>query len=109
MYHEGKGVTQDYAKAIEYYTLSANQNNSYGQNNLGTPAISSSNPSTPIIASTRTVRCRLESYCNSARRPSCFDPSLPLVTRSGFFFKSKSKVFDMAHLLFFFFMDIDSC
>ena len=35
MYETGTGVPKDYKKAIEYYTLSANQGNADAQNNLG--------------------------------------------------------------------------
>ena len=35
MHEEGKGVVQDYAKAAEYYRLSAEQGNDSARNNLG--------------------------------------------------------------------------
>ena len=35
IYHLGLGLEKDYQKAKEYYELSANQGNSYAQNNLG--------------------------------------------------------------------------
>ena len=36
MYYEhGKGVTKDLAKAVEYYTLAANQGNASAQFSLG--------------------------------------------------------------------------
>ena len=34
-YKNGKGVTQDLVKAVEYYTLAANQGNDVAQYNLG--------------------------------------------------------------------------
>lgn len=34
MYYEGKGVRQDYAKSIEWYTKAANQGNAGAQYNL---------------------------------------------------------------------------
>lgn len=36
MYQNGKGVPQDYLKAIEYFTLSAEQGNAFGCCHLGT-------------------------------------------------------------------------
>lgn len=36
MYRNGYGVPQDYQKAIEFYTLAVNQNNSFAHYNLGT-------------------------------------------------------------------------
>ena len=35
MYHNGRGVPQDYEKAIDWFTKSAEQNNAWAQNNLG--------------------------------------------------------------------------
>ena len=35
MYYEGKGVRQDYQKAVEWYTKAANQGNAHAQYNLG--------------------------------------------------------------------------
>ena len=35
MYYEGKGVTQDYTKAVEWYRKAAEQGYANGQNNLG--------------------------------------------------------------------------
>ena len=34
-YQRGEGVRQDYAEAVKYYHKSAEQDNSYAQNNLG--------------------------------------------------------------------------
>lgn len=36
MYQHGRGVPQDFKKAAELFTLSANQGCAFGQNNLGT-------------------------------------------------------------------------
>ena len=36
MYEYGKGVTQDYKKAVEWYTKAAEQGDARGQNNVGT-------------------------------------------------------------------------
>ncbi len=36
MYRNGKGVTKDYKKAVEWYTKAAEQGDAYGQCNLGT-------------------------------------------------------------------------
>jgi FOG: TPR repeat, SEL1 subfamily len=35
MYHEGKGMPQDYAKAVRWFRDAANQGNAYAQHNLG--------------------------------------------------------------------------
>lgn len=64
MFKHGQGVPQDYTKAIEYFTLSANQGNSAAQNNLGTePTHPPSSPGHPVLCS---------SICSSMCSKICF-------------------------------------